>query len=122
MDTHGFRLGAKLGWPMTLWLEPWIGGGAGAYFWTLEYKDRENTVSYGLDRGKLFGLTGLAGIDFNFNVGGILLRVTPFGEIGAPVAHAVIRDIAGTGEDWHDHHGTAVMVPRRLGLMLGVGY
>ena len=47
---------------------------------------------------------------------------TPFFEYGAPVVYPTVQDIAGLGVSWHDNQGTAVMVPRRLGMKFGLGF
>jgi len=64
----------------------------------------------------------MAGIDFNVRAGAVIFMFTPFAEYGAPVVHPTVQDIAGLGVTWHDNQGTAVMVPRRLGLMIGLGF
>ncbi|MES2202341.1 MAG: hypothetical protein V4498_08830, partial [candidate division FCPU426 bacterium] len=121
METHGFRLGGRLGLPLGRY-EPWVGGGYGVYAWNAEYRDNPRTTTYGDDHGTEWGWTGQVGLDINFIWGGALFRVTPFGELGSPVVYPTVGDIAGTGSDWHDNQGTAIMVPRRLGIMFSLGY
>jgi hypothetical protein len=122
MGTHGFRAGLKLGIPVGGWMEPWVGGGAGLYLWKAEYRDEKGYYSYGSDQGAEFGWTALAGIDFNVRAGAVIFMFTPFFEYGAPVVYPTVQDIAGLGVTWHDSQGTAVMVPRRLGMKFGLGF
>jgi hypothetical protein len=121
MNTHGFRLGLKASLPLRI-VEPWIGGGLGAYYWQAEYSDSQRTVTYGDDKGWAFGATALAGIDISIPLSWGFIVFTPFAEYGTPTVYPQVADIAGTGATWKDSFGTPAMMPWRFGLGLGLGF
>lgn len=121
MNTQGLRLGLKVSLPFPI-VEPWVGGGLGAYYWQAEYTDSGREIGYGGDKGWAFGATALAGVDFSVPTSWGLFVFTPFVEYGTPTVNPLVVDIAGTGANWKDNFGTPVMMPWRAGLGIGFGF
>jgi hypothetical protein len=121
MDTNALRLGTKFSVPLP-YIEPWVGGHIGLFFWKAEYRDINHTMTYGDDSGTAFGLDAAGGVDFKFSTGRILWIITPFYEYGGPIVFPVVKDIADTGVDWHDVKGTPAVIPSRFGIAFGIGF
>jgi hypothetical protein len=120
MDTHAFRLGAKLSLPGAR-VEPWVNGTIGAWAWTATYKEKQGFVD-GFDGGVAFGATVGTGIDFHFPMGPLVGSVTPFLEWGAPTVNPHMNNVGGSGASWKDTYGTTLAPPSRLGLQFAIGF
>jgi hypothetical protein len=120
MDATGFRAGAKLVLPAGRFA-PWVGAAYGYYMWTATYGTADRSGMWGQATGYLWGLTYLAGVDWNLALSpgnDMILRV--YADLASPVAFPVIENLFNPGWTWDNSGGNHIMGPYRFGIALGM--